>query len=704
VDLNSLVGAARRAVATLGGRQRGRPVDDQQVEQFFANMTDGVAVYEATADGQDFVLRILNDASLRVGQLYSRDAVGGRLGEHLPDEIAVHLREVLRRVLATGEAEKLPWYPIRNGRTSGWFDNLVYRLSETELVVVFQDVTAQHQAEEALRESREVLHGVLNAIPVRVFWKDRDLVYLGCNNAFARDAGFENPEDLVGKDDYAMGWREQAELYRADDRVVIASGEARLLFEEPQTTPSGEQIHLLTSKIPLRDAAGAVVGVLGTYYDISAHRRAERDYRTLFREMLDGVALHEILCDEEGNPVDYRFLAVNPAFERLLGLGASEIVGRTVLDILPGVERYWIETYGKVALTGEPAHFESYSRDLAKEFRVAAFRPAPGQFACIIADITVQRRAEAEQRRLEDQLRQSQKLQAVGQLAAGIAHEINTPAQFVADNVQFLATSLAPAMELIETYRRAVAALPASPECDAMRAQMAAAAEAADIDYILENVPPALSEASDGVTRISTIIKAMKEFAHPDQATKAPADLNRALEATLTIARNEYKFIADVETEFGDLPLVVCHIGDLNQVFLNLLVNAADAIADVVGDRGDRGTIRLRTSREGDKVHIEISDTGSGIPDEIRERVFEPFYTTKPVGKGSGQGLAMAHAIVVGKHGGELDYTSEVGKGTTFSIRLDIAGRTVDPAGARGVPERSDDVTAGAGAVPVGQA
>jgi signal transduction histidine kinase len=164
----------------------------------------------------------------------------------------------------------------------------------------------------------------------------------------------------------------------------------------------------------------------------------------------------------------------------------------------------------------------------------------------------------------------------------------------------------------------------------------------------------------------------MKEFAHPDQKEKVSADLNRALQTTLNIARNEYKYVADVATEFGDLPPVFCHVGDLNQVFLNLIVNAAHAIGDVVRQSGRKGTIRIRTSQEGGLARIDIADTGAGIPEAIRQRVFEPFFTTKEVGKGTGQGLAIARSIVVSKHGGTLMFESEVGKGTTFTIRLPI--------------------------------
>ena len=201
-------------------------------------------------------------------------------------------------------------------------------------------------------------------------------------------------------------------------------------------------------------------------------------------------------------------------------------------------------------------------------------------------------------------------------------------------------------------------------------AAMARFEDEADLDYTKENVPEAILRARDGVSRIATIVGAMKEFAHPDTRQKTSSDLNRAIETTLIIARNEYKYVAEVETELGELPLVSCHIGDLNQVFLNLIVNAAHAIADLVKDSDNKGRITVRTAHEGDRVRIEIADTGCGIPDEIRDRIFDPFFTTKVVGRGSGQGLAIARSIVVDKHGGTLGFTSEVGKGTTFTVVL----------------------------------
>ena len=284
-------------------------------------------------------------------------------------------------------------------------------------------------------------------------------------------------------------------------------------------------------------------------------------------------------------------------------------------------------------------------------------------------------RKELEDRqRLELELRQAQKLEAVGQLAAGVAHEINTPIQFVGDSAHFLRDAFADLRGLIEAYRALAEAAATGAAGPDMAGELAAQEEELDLEFLTEQIPKAIERTLEGSNRVAEIVRAMKDFAHPRQDEQAAADLNRAILSTLTVASNELKYVADVETDLAPLPPIVCHIGDLNQVVLNLVVNAAHAIADA-GAR-QRGTIRVSTAlEEPGSVVIRVSDTGGGIPEEIRGRVFDPFFTTKEVGRGTGQGLAITYALVCEKHGGTVRFDTETGRGTTFEVRLPVDGR-----------------------------
>jgi signal transduction histidine kinase len=243
--------------------------------------------------------------------------------------------------------------------------------------------------------------------------------------------------------------------------------------------------------------------------------------------------------------------------------------------------------------------------------------------------------------------------------------------QFVGDNVRFLENAFAELQALLGKLRGLCYPSSVVAPPPAFCAEFHRLETETDAAGMMKEIPEAISQTLDGIDRVVTIVRAMKEFAHPEAKGMAHADVNRALLNTLTVARNELKYVANVETHFGDLPLVVCSIGDLNQVFLNLLVNAAHAIGDVVKGTGQKGTIRIETRVEDPMALITIADTGAGIPENIRDRIFDPFFTTKEVGRGTGQGLAIARSVV-DRHKGSLTFESEVGKGTTFRISLPI--------------------------------
>ncbi len=273
-------------------------------------------------------------------------------------------------------------------------------------------------------------------------------------------------------------------------------------------------------------------------------------------------------------------------------------------------------------------------------------------------------RVHSESKRLELELHQAQKLEAVGRLAAGIAHEINTPIQFIGDNTHFLSDAFGAMASMLALLREVVArAAPGEAEA------VAEAAARLELDYFVENVPATVRQTIEGVDRVASIVRAMKEFAHPDQKEMVATDLNRALQATLDVARNEYKYVAELAVELNELPPVTCHPGDLNQVFLNLLVNAAHAIGDRQKASGGRGRIGVTTLQDGGEVVVAISDTGGGIPEAIRDKIFEPFFTTKEVGRGTGQGLAIARSILE-QHHGSLTFETVEGVGTIFFVRL----------------------------------
>lgn len=276
--------------------------------------------------------------------------------------------------------------------------------------------------------------------------------------------------------------------------------------------------------------------------------------------------------------------------------------------------------------------------------------------------------------RASHNLVQSAKLAAVGQLAAGIAHEINTPIQFVGDNTNFLSEAFSDMKQFLVTCQKLLAA-PDNPVDPKLLSEMQEIAEDIDLEYLLSEVPDAIKQTLEGVDRVGHIVQSIKEFSHPGNEDKESVDVNDVIGNTIEIARNEWKYVAEMETDlFKELPKVPCYSADIKQVMLNLVVNASHAIGEVLGEKpATKGTITITTSLHNNSVEIRVKDNGCGIPEDVQSRIFEPFFTTKVVGKGTGQGLAISHTIIEKKHGGTISFDSQIGKGTEFILRLPLA-------------------------------
>jgi PAS domain S-box-containing protein len=396
----------------------------------------------------------------------------------------------------------------------------------------------------------------------------------------------------------------------------------------------------------------------------SFHRdlvRATRRYQDLFNNV--PVALFTARHDGS-------LKTANAAFVKLMSSSGVPVSQINFLDLLfePGRRAHFLDLMSRQRTV---EGWETTIRDCKGGELHVLVNAAPlydstqaldGWEGCV-TDISMLKQTLEERDRLEDNLRQAQKLEAIGQLAAGIAHEINTPTQYVGDNLRFLKESFG---ELDSVITQMV---------DTGGANARKALDDADFEYLKEEIPRALNQSLEGVDRVAKIVRAMKEFSHPARE-KTATDLNRAIQSTITVASNEWKYVAEMDMDLdANLPSVHCSPAEFNQVVLNMIVNAAHAITDVVGDGGKgKGKIRVKTRADGDWAVVDISDSGSGMPAHVQQRIFEPFFTTKEVGKGTGQGLAIAHNVIVDKHGGTIKVTSSPGAGTTFTIRLPIGG------------------------------
>jgi len=535
---------------------------------------------------------------------------------------------------------------------------------------VSHDITERKRTEEQTRLQTAALESAANGIVI----VGRDGRVLWVNPAFTRLTGYTGEEVLGQTLRILNSGQQDSSFYRKLWQTVLAGGVWR--GELVNRRKDGSLYTDEMTITPVRGAGEEITHFIAVKQDVTERRRAEEAVRASeerYRELFENASDMVFTTDLKGG-----MTSLNQVAAQTIGYSREEASGISLRQLVDC--RHWplIDDIRARLLAGDSAmtvEMEVRTKDgrrllLEVKPRLIYKDGKPVAMQGIGRDITGREMAEME-------LRQAQKLESVGRLASGIAHEINTPIQFVGDNTRFLQDSFAGLQTLLAKYQELRDAAAAGPVDPAFLADLRRMEEASDCAYLVEEIPKALAQTLEGVTQVATIVRAMKEFAHPERKERVAVDINKALLSTLTVARNELKYVADVETDFGELPLVVCNVSDLNQVFLNLLVNAAHAIADVVKQSGKKGKIRVRTMAEGKTVLVAISDTGCGIPEGIRSRIFDPFFTTKEVGRGTGQGLAIARSVVVERHKGSLTFESTEGEGTTFYVRLPVQSAEV---------------------------
>jgi PAS domain S-box-containing protein len=523
----------------------------------------------------------------------------------------------------------------------------------THLIALAEDITERLEMESALKLSEERFRIVAESSGDSIY--EWDLV----TDLITTTGALTPGTDVAAGAPYsAREFRDR--YYHPDDRARIEAAIQRhldhgepLREENRLILPSGEIRYFALQGSAVRDATGRPVKLIGASRDITDQKKVERANAQLAAIVENADAA--IISMDAARVVR----TWNRGAERIYGYSAKEMVGRTMASLIPPERAAENAAFMERLRRGEGVkHVETIRLTKSGEpipvlLTLSPIQDRQGAFlgiAHVAEDIT-------HVKELERQLAQTQKLESIGQLAAGIAHEINTPIQYIGDNGKFLEGAFRDLVKFTEAHR-------SRGDNDGV------------FDYLRNEVPQAIEQLLEGVDHVARIVLAMKEFSHPGPAEKIPVDINRAIESTILVSKNEWKYLADLTTDFDqELPSVPCLAGEFNQVILNLIVNAAHAISDVVRDSGGRGAIHIATRRDGPMVEIRVRDSGCGIPKANQTKVFDPFFTTKPVGKGTGQGLAIAYGVIVQKHGGTIQLESEPGSGTTFIIRLPLEPR-----------------------------
>ncbi|MFC1543211.1 PAS domain S-box protein [Candidatus Neomarinimicrobiota bacterium] len=529
---------------------------------------------------------------------------------------------------------------------------------------VSRDIAQSKQDEELLQFQANILSSVRDSVIVTDL-EDRIIYW----NTGATELYGYTADEMIGQSVVVLSPDQDPEKLAEDLRDVMQGNDLTGTWKGRRS--DGSYIWIAIKTTLARDAAGNPIGFISVSRNITQRKRVEEKLK-LSDEIISHIENLVLVFNERG-----KVIFTGPSVTRVLGYSITELLGDGWFELTSqdDTERNAEKAYITAAITDKAElRREPYERriyDKEGRSRWILWQDAQGLGNTLIGighDIT-------QYKNLELQLIQGEKLRAVGELAAGIAHEINSPIQFIGDNLHFLKDANQKTIQVIKEYKQLEEIEKGAETFSGVLDSRLHDFSIKDIAYYCEEIPKAIEQSLEGVGRITNIVQAMRTFSHPGGEEKIPVDINQAIQSTVIITRNEWKYVANVELDFfPDLAPVPCLAGEINQVFLNLVVNAAQALqeAQESGVSQEKGTITISTRPEEDEVVVRINDTGPGIPEEIRPRIFEPFFTTKGVGSGTGQGLAIAHAVVVEKHGGNIYFETEEDKGTTFIVRLPL--------------------------------
>jgi PAS domain S-box-containing protein len=547
------------------------------------------------------------------------------------------------------------------------------------IVVISRMIDDRILSQRKLQDREERLQTLLDSTAEAIYGLDVSGNCTFCNAACLRMLGYRAASDLLGKNmhDVIHHSRADGSAYPVEECCIFQAFRTNSLMhvdDEVVWRSDGTYIPVEYWSHPVRHE-GKIVGAIVTFVDITERKTAQEALRRAHEEA--ELFINSVPSILIGISPDSQIKRWNLTAAQVFGLTVAEVAGKPLAncgiqwsrpDMQAEIESWCTERKPR-ALEALPFLNGGEKRFLGLTLKwISAPEEGIDELLIIGSDVT-------EREILGQQLRQAQKLEAIGQLAAGIAHEINTPIQYAGDNTRFLQESWPSFLALFAIGRELRQEAETGTISPQTIRKFDALVQRADFEYLQGEIPRAIEQSLEGIQRVAKIVRAMKEFSHPGSEEKKSIDINKAIETTITVAHNEWKYVASVETHLDpDLPLVLCHAGEFNQVILNLLINAAHAIAQAGENAsGVKGRIVVSTSHDGEWAEISISDTGAGMPEAVRARVFEPFFTTKPVGQGTGQELALVHTAIVRRHGGKVWFDSEVGKGTTFYIRIPLA-------------------------------